>query len=435
MKKDTDIVLDLLNRSYSQFHVVSEIKEILLKNDYIQLDEKKAFNLKKGKNYFVTRNDSSIIAFKISEKASTSFKVSAAHSDSPTFKLKPNPVIIKNDLVLLNVEPYGGMIMSSFIDRPLSISGRVILKNRNTLKPVLFSSKSKVIIPNLAIHMNRNINSGYEYNPAVDMLPILTQIKENNFNFNEFIQKELKTKDEVISFDLFLSQEKEGNNSKYVGMNDEFISSGKLDDLSSAYTSLLGFIKAKSSSSIDVLTIFDNEEVGSLTRQGANSTFLKDTLKRISDDIFKEKDSYERAVSNGFMLSIDNGHANHPNHLQMSDQNSNVKLNGGIVLKHNAQQKYTSDGLSSSIIKEIAKKADIPVQEYTNRSDLKGGSTLGNISNSEVSFLSADIGLAQLAMHSFNEMCGSKDISNMTNFTKTYFESDIIFKDDTIQIK
>lgn len=435
MNKETDLILDLLNKSYSPFHVVNEIKEILLKNKFIQLDEKESFNLKKGNNYFVTRNDSSIIAFKIPNNPNTSFKVSAAHSDSPTFKLKPNPVIIKNGLVLLNVEPYGGMIMSSFLDRVLSISGRVLLKNKNTIKPILFSSKTKVQIPNLCTHMNNKINSGYIYNPSQDMLPILSQVENNNFDFNNFLKEELKSRDEVLSFDLFLSQEKDGKNSKYIGLNDEFISSCKLDDLSSTYSSLLGFISSKNSSSIDIYSIFDNEEVGSLTRQGANSTFLKDILKRISKDIFKEKDAYEKSVANGFMLSIDNGHANHPNHLEVSDQSTDVKLNGGIVLKLNAQQKYTSDGLSSCIIKELAKKADVKVQEYTNRSDLKGGSTLGNISNSEVSFLSADIGIAQLAMHSFTEMCGSKDIENMITFTKTYFESDIIFKENTIKIK
>lgn len=427
----SDKVIDLLKTSYSQFHSCKNICELLKENGFISLDEKSNFKLEKGKNYFVTRNLSSVIAFKIpSEIKDLSFLITASHSDSPTFKLKPNPVIKVNNLTLLNVEPYGGMINSTWLDRPLSIGGRIIVKSKDGLdQRIVNIDKNLLTINNLCIHMNRDINNGYKFNNSKDMLPIISS--DENFDFNLFIKKELNLKDdeEILSFDLYLYVRELPTR---CGANSEFVLSSKLDDLSSSYSSLLGFIDSKSYSKILVYSCFDNEEVGSLTRQGANSTFLKDTLQRIVSNFKLNNDDYQKGIANSVLISIDNAHANHPNHLEVSDKTTSVLLNKGIVIKYNANQSYTSDSLSSSIVKYICKHNNLNYQEYTNRSDLRGGSTLGNISNSEVSLISADIGIAQLAMHSSMEMCGYYDIEDMANFVKGFYQSNLSFENNKV---
>ena len=432
-----DTFLKLINTSYSQFHVIDNIKQLLLDNGFIEVFDNNLNYLEKGKNYFLTRNDSSIIAFKIPKEINNiSFLLSASHSDSPTFKLKPNPLINKDNYLQLNVEPYGGGIYSTWLDKPLSIAGRVIVKNNNKIETKLLNiNKDLLIIPNLCIHFNRNINQGYAYNPSKDLIPILGLNDVFYFNFKKFLLDTLhldfKTH-EVLSFDLYLYLREEA---KIIGLNSDFIGSPKLDNLASVYSMLIGFLNSKNDNQITVYSVFDNEEVGSLTRQGANSTFLKDTLKRIVNLLNGNEIDYINAIQKSFLISVDNAHATHPNYLEYQDRTSPVVLNKGIAIKYNANQSYTSDGFSSSILKYVFEKAHLEYQEFTNRSDLRGGSTLGNISNSEVSILSADIGIPQLAMHSSFELCGQKDLFDLMKFSQVFYstfinihENKVIFK-------
>lgn len=424
----------MLNASVSTFHVVENIKEKLLADGFIQLDEKENFNLKCGKKYFVTRNDTSILAFKIPATL-TDFhmQITATHNDSPTFKLKPNPIKKSFNLMQLNVEPYGGGIYNTWLDKPLSIAGRVYVKDGNKINSYLLNiDENLLVIPNVCIHMNRTINSGYNYNPAIDMLPIMGEWEED-FDFNKYILKKLKKKSgEVISHDLFLYNREKAN---LIGRNQEFLSSGREDDLTSTYSALFGFLQSEETKHISLYVSFDNEEVGSLTKQGAQSTFLKDNIKRILKCLNAKDDDYEKAMAKSFMLSIDNAHANHPNHPELSDKTTNVKMNEGIVIKYNANQSYTSDALSSSLVKCLCKKNEIPYQEYTNRSDLRGGSTLGNLSESLVSIATVDIGLPQLAMHSSYETLGAKDIAYMVNLTRAFFSSEIVLNSSNITLE
>jgi aspartyl aminopeptidase len=427
-------MIDLLNHSYSAFHAVKNIEEELKTSGFEELDEKANFNLKLGGNYYVKRNGTSIIAFRIPEKLEGfAFQLTATHNDSPTFKIKPNPVVRFQNLMSLNVEPYGGLIYNTWLDKPLSFAGRVMVKVNDKIETRLLAiDEDLLIIPNVAIHMNREINSGFVYNAARDLIPLFGT-NDCDFDFKKYLLTKLGLKNgEVLSFDLYLYNRQEA---RLVGLNKEFLASGRLDDLSAAYSALMGFIEAKEAKNINVLASFDNEEVGSLTKQGANSTFLQDILKRIVTCLGGNKDDYQKATASSMLLSIDNAHANHPNHPEYTDKTTDVELNKGIVIKYNANQSYTSDSLSSAILKDLAKKADVPVQEFTNRSDLRGGSTLGNLSNSEVSLTAVDIGIAQLSMHSSYEMLGVEDVERMINLCKVYFNSKITFEGESVFIK
>ena len=431
-----DKIINLLNESYSPFHVVRNIENELKENGFSLLKENQNFRLEKGKKYYVKRNDTSIIAFEIPESfsfASSSFLLTATHNDSPTFKIKPNPIIRTGNLMLLNTEPYGGGIYSTWFDKPLSIAGRVLVEKNNKIESRLLAIDEDLLeIPNVCIHMNRNVNSENKVNPSTDTRPLFG-IDQNDFSFDKYLLEQLDLEDyEVLSHDLFLYNRERA---RLIGKEKEFLASGRLDDLSATYSSLLGFLSSKKGKAIKVYASFDNEEVGSLTRQGANSTFLKETLRRIILALGGKNDDFEKTIASSFMLSIDNAHADHPNHMEYTDKTTKVEMNKGIVIKYNANQSYTSDALSSAIVKSIMKKNNIPYQEYTNRSDLRGGSTLGNISNSEVSLITVDIGLAQLAMHSSYEIMGKNDIGYLIDFTKDYFASNVQIDYDTVNCK
>ena len=428
-----DKIINLLNESYSPFHVVKNIENELKENGFSLLKENQNFRLEKGKKYYVKRNDTSIIAFEIPDDfsfASSSFLLTSTHNDSPTFKIKPNPIIHKGNLMLLNTEPYGGGIYATWLDKPLSIAGRVLVEKDDRIESRLLAIDEDLLeIPNVCIHMNRTVNSENKVNPSTDTLPLFG-IDQNDFSFDKYLLKQLNLEGyEVLSHDLFLYNREKA---KLIGREKEFLASGRLDDLSAAYSALLGFLSSKKGKAIKVYASFDNEEVGSLTRQGANSTFLKETLKRVIIALGGKDDDFEKTIASSFMLSIDNAHADHPNHMEYTDKTTKVEMNKGIVIKYNANQSYTSEALSSAIVKSIMKKNAIPYQEYTNRSDLRGGSTLGNISNSEVSLITVDIGLAQLAMHSSYEIMGKKDIDYLVDFTKDYFASNIQIDYDTV---
>ena len=420
-------LMAFIKKSPTAFHVVNNFSQMLEKSGFTKLNERDKWKLKTNGKYYVTRNDSSIIAFRMPENEDFyNFQISAAHSDSPAFKIKENPEMIEDsNYVTLNVEKYGGMLMAPWLDRPLSVAGRVIIKDRNTLKPVLINvDRDLCVIPNLAIHMNRDANNGIKYNPQKDMIPLFGEIASKD-KFDQIIANEAGVAiEDIISTDLFLYNRECGT---IWGADNEFMSAPRLDDVMCAFSCIKALTDNKENSkSVNVCAIFDNEEVGSTTKQGADSSFLYDVLSRISMCMGKDSEDFIRACASSFMLSADNAHAVHPNYKEKADPTNRPYMNKGIVIKYNANQKYTTDAVSAAIFKEICKKAEVPVQSYVNRSDIPGGSTLGNISNSHISLNTVDIGLAQLAMHSPYETAGIKDTELMIKAVKKFYETAII---------
>ena len=417
-------LFDFIENSPSCFHAIQTITEELKQDGFIELIEGKPWELEKGKKYYVTRNLSSVIAFKMPNNNLKSFHIVASHSDSPTFKIKENAEIeVNNKYVKLNTEKYGGMICSTWFDRPLSIAGRILIKDSNTVKTHLINiDKDLVIIPNLAIHMNREVNDGYKYNAQVDMLPLYGDNSAKGSLIKTIAQEAGVEQECILGTDLFLYNRMNG---RQIGVNNEYTSAPRLDDLECAFTSLKSFINSNSQNSASVYCVFDNEEVGSGTKQGADSTFLYDVLRRINISLGNSEEDYYRLIASSFMVSADNAHALHPNHSGKSDPTNKVYMNDGIVIKYNANQKYTTDGVSASIFKSICDSVNVPYQTFTNRSDILGGSTLGNISNAHVSLNTIDIGLAQLAMHSTYETAGAKDIDFMIKAIEAFYNTSI----------
>lgn len=414
LKKAQELI-DFIYESPTAFHVVDNIKKILLKYKFIELKEENKWDLKKGEKYFVIKNNSAIIAFipGKGEIEKQGFKIIGAHTDSPGFRIKPNPDMeVEKAYVKLNTEVYGGPIINTWLDRPLSIAGRVVIKTKDIFNPeikLLNIKKPILIIPNLAIHMNRNINSGVELNRQKDILPLLSMINKEfeGTHIKEIMAKELKVKEEnILDFDLFLYEFDKGS---ITGINEEFISSGRLDDLSMVYSGIKALVNTEAGNSTNVMVCFDNEEVGSTTKQGANSPMLSALLERIVLNLKKDKEDYYRALAKSFIISCDLGHALHPNYVEKSDPVNRPLINNGPIIKYSANQSYTSDAVSAAVYKNICEKAKIPFQIFVNRSDERGGSTIGPISASHVNINSVDMGLAILSMHSIRELAGVKD--------------------------
>ena len=399
-----------LENSPTCFHAVDNMKKALLDEHFTQLEENKKWTLQPGGRYFVTRNDSSLIAFSIPETEMKGMRIIASHSDSPTFKIKENPELeADGKYIRLNVEGYGGMLCAPWFDRPLSVAGRIVIKDSASgqfISRLINIDRDLILIPNLAIHMNREANSGYKYNAQKDMLPLYGTLSAKG-TFMDLIAKSAGvTADEILGHDLFLYNRQKAS---IWGASEEFISCGRLDDLQCAYASLRGFLAGKRQEYMAVHCVLDNEEVGSGTKQGAASTFLYDTLTRIHDCLGYTREDYLIHLADSLMISADNAHAVHPNHTDKSDPANRPTLNGGIVIKFNANQKYCTDAMSAAMFRDICRSADVPVQTFTNRSDMAGGSTLGNISNTQVALNTVDIGLPQLAMHSPYETAGAED--------------------------
>lgn len=421
-KKTAKEMMDFIKESPTAFHAIDSIKKRLLENGFQELLESQNWSIVPGGKYFVTRNQSSIIAVDIGEELGDyAFHITASHSDSPTFKVKENAELeVRGHYTQLNTEGYGGMICSSWFDRPLSLAGRVIVKEKDTLKSRLVKiDKDLLLIPNVAIHMNRAINDGMSYNKQIDLLPLLGDERAKKSGLKKMIAEELKIEMEQIKgMDLFLYNRMQPS---IWGANEEYISCPQLDDLQCAYASLQGFLNAKNDKGFNVYACFDNEEVGSGTKQGADSTFMESVLKRMNRALGRGEEEFERAVASGMMLSCDNAHAVHPNHPEKTDSNNCVYMNQGIVIKSHAGQKYTSDAVSIALFKEICEKAEVPVQFFANRSDAAGGSTLGNIAMAHISLNSVDIGLPQLAMHSAYETAGCKDTWYMEKAVEQFY--------------
>ncbi len=465
-------LLEFTGKSPSAFHVTANIAEYLEARGFRYLPETEKWDIAEGGRYYTTRNGSSIIAFRVgrdvigdggndgagsggtcdgsdssvSGGSAGGFRICASHSDSPSYKIKEVPELDgPGGYLRLNVEGYGGMIDSTWLDRPLSIAGRVLVREKAgctsgasedagcVIKSrLLYIDRDVLLIPNVAIHMNRDINSGYKFNRQVDLCPLFSAGALEKGAFGRMIAEELGVNPEdVLGKDLFLV-----NRQKPVlwGQADEFISAPHLDDLQCAFASLAAFAEACgagncSEKSINVYCCFDNEEVGSNTKQGAMSTFLADTLQRISSSLGMSAEDYRRTVAGSFMVSCDNAHAVHPNHPEKTDAENRVFLNKGIVIKESANQKYTTDAFSRALFREICRGAGVPVQTFANRSDSAGGSTLGNLSNIQVSMHAVDIGLPQLAMHSSYETAGSMDTKYAVDALVRFYSTDIKITD------
>lgn len=413
-------LIQFIEKSPTCFQAVATMKEILEQEGYSELREKDKWNIEKGGRYFVTRNDSSLIAFTVPKEGLKGFRIMASHSDSPTFKIKDNPeMTVENKYVKLNVERYGGMLCAPWFDRPLSVAGRVVVKEKDEFVTKLVDvDRDLVMIPNLAIHMNRQANEGYQYSAQKDMLPLYGEIAAKD-TFMETIAQAAGVKaEDILGHDLFLYNRQKGC---IWGAQEEFLSIGRLDDLQCAFASLKGFLGGEKKEYAAVHCVLDNEEVGSSTKQGAASTFLYDVLVRMVRGLGMDYEDYLRALADSFMISADNGHALHPNHAEKSDPVNRPVLNQGIVIKYSGNQKYCTDAVSAAMFKDLCSQAEVPYQTFTNNSDIPGGSTLGNISNTKVALNSVDIGLPQLAMHSPYETVGVKDTYYLIEAAKKLF--------------
>ena len=427
-------LLKFISQSPTSFHVVSNMRKLLDENGFACLQENQHWNLEKGGRYYVVRNGSSIIAFVLPEEMPDHFQITAAHSDSPAFRLKTNPYLESaGHYVQLNVEKYGGAILAPWLDRPLSVAGRVIVKcerpsGAESAGPVMLQQRlvnidrDLVLIPNLAIHMNRQVNDGYAYKVQKDLLPVFGD-ETSKGRLEDIIAELLDIKKEQIAAaDLFLYNRTPGT---IWGAGNEYISSPRLDDLQCAWSCLKGLISAEEPEAVCVCGIFDNEEVGSLTKQGADSTFLYDILRRISSSLGFTEEDYLIALAGSFMISADNAHAVHPRHMDAADPVHRPAMNLGPVIKYSANQKYTTDAVSGAVFQSICEKAGVPYQVFHNNSDIAGGSTLGNISNAHVSLNAVDIGLAQLAMHSPYETAGTRDTAYMIRAIDAFYRTNI----------
>ena len=418
--KHVNGLFDFIKNSPSAYHAVDSVKKMLDAEGYTELYECDRWKLAVDGKYYVIRNGTSIIAFRTVRNA-RGFMITASHSDAPAFRVKTTSETV-GAYTRLEVEKYGGMIYYTWLDRPLSVAGRVMVKTPEGMEARLVDLDCDLLtIPSLAIHLNRGVNDGAKFNPAKDLLQLYTMNGAKGDLMASVAEKLGVGSEDILSHDLFLYNRDEG---KRVGKDGEFILCPRLDDLGCVYTSTVAFLNAESSRAVPVLSVFDNEEVGSETKQGAASTFLRDTLLRISGS----DAALAVALENSFMVSADNAHAKHPASPEMSDPDNAPLLNGGVVIKYNASQRYATDGLSDALFRTVCQRAGVSVQTYCNRADLPGGSTLGSISNTRVSVPTVDIGLPQLAMHSANETAGAHDIEAMIKALTELYSSSILKK-------
>lgn len=418
-----DISRDLIHfiaKSPSTFHAVRGIKAALLYAGFTEIREEDTWQIKKGGKYVVTRNGSALMAFTVPQEGAEAFHITASHCDSPTFKIKENPEIADGPYVKLNVEGYGGMIMSTWLDRPLSVAGRLLVtENGHLAEKLVAIDGTMLVIPSVAIHMDRSVNQHKEWKFQKDMLPLygMTGAKTP---FMDVIAAVAKVKaEDILAHDLILYSRVPGT---IWGEEREFISSPKLDDLQCAFACFRGFTQGQKEKYISVYALFDNEEVGSATSQGAGSTFLANTLERLARSLGYSYDETMAMIARSFMISADNAHSVHPNHPEYADPVNRPVINGGIVIKYSAAQKYATNAFSAAYFKKLCKDHDIPTQTFTNHSDNPGGSTLGNISNTVIAMPTVDIGLPQLAMHSSYETAGVKDTAYLVDAVTKFYE-------------
>lgn len=418
-----DISRDLIHfiaKSPSTFHAVRGIKAALLYAGFTEIREEDTWQIEKGGKYVVTRNGSALMAFTVPQEGAEAFHITASHCDSPTFKIKEDPEIADGPYVKLNVEGYGGMIMSTWLDHPLSVAGRLLVtENGHLAEKLVAIDGTMLVIPSVAIHMDRSVNQHKEWKVQKDMLPLygMTGAKTP---FMDVIAASAKVKaEDILAHDLILYSRVPGT---IWGEEREFISSPKLDDLQCAFACFRGFTQGQKEKYISVYALFDNEEVGSATSQGAGSTFLANTLERLARSLGYSYDETMAMIARSFMISADNAHSVHPNYPEYADPVNRPVINGGIVIKYSAAQKYATNAFSAAYFKKLCKDHDIPTQTFTNHSENPGGSTLGNISNTVIAMPTVDIGLPQLAMHSSYETAGVKDTAYLVDAVTKFYE-------------
>ena len=419
-----DKICSFLNQSVSPYHAVKQVKEALKVAGFQSLEEETLWQLEPGKNYYVTRNESSLLAFSMPKEKPLYYHLCASHSDFPTFRIKKAK---KKDAFYAKaeIEGYGGMIHTSWLDRPLGLAVRVIKKTKEGIFSVLIApDKNVFVIPNLSIHFNREINQGYKHNVHVDLQPLYGG---SEAELMTLLRKEAGCKgdEEIVDMDLILTVRQPAVTA---GVKDEFLLTPRFDDLGCVYTTLQGFLRAQDKlpqEALSIFCLFDNEEVGSGSRQGALSNFLPDVLERICLFYGMTKEEQICAESRSFLLSADNAHAVHPNHPEKSDDEFPVVLNGGVVIKYNASQRYTTTGMTGGVFGSLCEKNDIKTQLFVNRADMPGGSTLGNLLSHSFSVPMVDIGLPQLAMHSAVETAGCEDVETMIKAIQAFYESEI----------
>lgn len=426
MKNETKLLADFLDASVSVYHAVAYLKDLLEREGYVNLPEQDEWKLAPGGKYYLTRGGSAVMAFRVPEEAPRGFLMSASHSDRPTFKMKENGELT-GAYTRLATEKYGGMLIAPWLDRPLSLAGRVLVQTEDGIRSKLINlDRDLLMIPNVAIHMNRKANDGYSWNPAVDTLALLGT-KESAGKLSALLEEAAGGK--ILGHDLYLYIRQKAS---VWGVDEEFISSAALDDLECVWGCTRGFLQAKPSRAIPVLCVFDSEEVGSNSVQGAASKLLEDTLSRICGSLGL---SLPRMLAQSFMVSADNAHAIHPNHPELADAANAPVMGGGVVLKFNAAQRYATDGFSSAVFRSVCAKADVPVQTFCNRADMPGGSTLGHISLNHVSVPTADIGLPQLAMHSCYETASTEDAISLEKAMAAYYGSWLEQEGDILRVR
>ena len=424
-------VIEFIDESPSTYHVVKNCSDILDENGFERIMPREKWEIKKGGKYFLKKSSSTIIAFTVGEDfdVKNGFKIFGAHTDSPCFRIKPSPEIVIENVVRLNTEVYGGPILSTWFDRPLSIAGRVIVKGEDSFFPRTVKIKIDeplLTIPNLAIHQNREVNNGVKIDKQNDVLPVISLINKN-FEREGYLERIIleKTgikKEDIIDFDLYLYATEKGC---LLGANEEFMSSPKIDNLASVYTGLIGLLEAEENQDrINIFVAFDNEEIGSATKQGADSNYLLNTLERISLALGLSRGDFLQMLESSYILSADAAHAAHPAHLSKTDPTNRGKINEGISIKISAKQKYTSDGYSIAVIKQLIEGTEIQIQPFVNESNELGGSTIGPISSTHLDIDGVDLGVPMLAMHSVRELCGIFDVFYLKELAKEFFSKE-----------
>ena len=414
-----DGLFDFLNAGVSAFHSTAAAAAILEENGYQNCPESAAWQLAPGGKYYTTRNGSAIMAWRMPKGPLTGWHAAASHSDSPTWRVKKLDCAEDKVFAKAETEGYGGMIMPSWLDRPLSVAGRVLVRRENGLDMRLVDMKKDMaLIPRVAIHLNRDGNNGTKYNPAQDLVALYAGGEQKGSFDREIAAAAGCQPEDIVARDLFLYNNQPGT---VWGPAGEFLSAPRLDDLACVFACTQGFLTAHETTAIPVLCVFDNEEIGSETKQGAASAFLPETLTAITSALGLTSGDYRRLVANSFLLSCDNGHARHPNHPELADANEAPVLNGGVVVKHSPR--YATDAVSAAAFQEICRRAQVPTQHYANRPDQAGGATLGNIANTKLPVNTVDIGMAQLAMHSCYETAGARDTVSLIRLMEEFYAS------------
>lgn len=411
-------LFDFIQCSPTASHTAATVRAMLVQAGFTQLLETEPWDLQPGGRYYTTRGMSSLIAFQVPKADFHGFSVIAPHGDSPCFKVKESPELrVDGQYTKLNTEVYGGMQLALWTDRPLSVAGRLAVRTENGVKGVLCDiRRDLLLIPGVAIHMNRGVNEGVKLDPQKDTLPLLGG---SQADLKKLVAENAGVAPEdILSWDLYLYSRAQGT---VFGAEKEFLAAPRLDDLECVFAAAKAFLAGENRENVTVLSLFDNEETGSLTRQGADSPFLSEVLERISLSCGKSREEHLRAIASGFMLSADNAHAVHPDSPEKSDPTNRCYLNGGVVVKHSPR--YASDALTAGLFQRICQKAGVPVQVYYNNSKIPGGGTLGNLSGSHVALPTVDIGLAQLSMHSPYETAGAKDLDYMVWAMQAFYES------------